>query len=53
MDLLEVGWGSVDWIFLAQGQVESSFERRNEVSGSVKCWNQGRNWQEVAKLKEF
>jgi hypothetical protein len=26
MDLVEVGWGDVDWIGLAQGQVESSCE---------------------------
>jgi hypothetical protein len=40
MDLLEMGWGSVDWIGLAQdrGQVESSCECGDEPSGPVKCW---------------
>jgi hypothetical protein len=33
MDLLEIGLGVVDWI-----QVESSCERGNEPSGSIKCW---------------
>jgi hypothetical protein len=33
MDLVEVGWGDVDWI----GQVESSCEFGIEPSGSIKC----------------
>jgi hypothetical protein len=28
----------VDWIELAQGSVAGSFERGNESSGSIKCW---------------
>jgi hypothetical protein len=41
MDLVEVGWGDVDWIGLAQvrdGQVESSCEFGIELSGSKECW---------------
>jgi hypothetical protein len=39
MDLLEIGWGGVDWIGLAQErQVESSCECGYEPSGSIKCW---------------
>jgi hypothetical protein len=38
MDLVEVGWGDVDWIGLAQdrGQVESSCEFGDELPGSIK-----------------
>jgi hypothetical protein len=36
MDLVEVGWGDVDWIGLAQ--VERSCEFSVEPSGSIKCW---------------
>jgi hypothetical protein len=36
MNLVEVGWGDVDWIGLAQ--VESSCEFGIEPSGSIKCW---------------
>jgi hypothetical protein len=36
MDLVEVGWGDVDWIDLAQG--ESSCEFGIELLGSIKCW---------------
>jgi hypothetical protein len=39
MDLVEVEWGDVDWIGLAQdGEVESSCEFGIEPSGSIKCW---------------
>jgi hypothetical protein len=38
MDLGEVGWGDVDWIGLAQEQVESSCEFSIEPLGSTKCW---------------
>jgi hypothetical protein len=40
MDLVEVGWGDVDWIGLAQYrvQMESSCEFGIEPSGSIKCW---------------
>jgi hypothetical protein len=31
MDLVEVGWGDVDWIGLAQ-------DRDIEPSGSINCW---------------
>jgi hypothetical protein len=34
MELREIGWGSTDWIDLAQG----SCEHGNEPSGSIKCW---------------
>jgi hypothetical protein len=33
MDLVEVGWGEVDWIGLAQDR-----ELGVELSGSIKCW---------------
>jgi hypothetical protein len=36
LDLLEIGWGGVGWICLAQ--VESSCECGYEPSGSIKCW---------------
>jgi hypothetical protein len=36
MDLVEVEWGDVDWIGLAQ--VGSSCEFGIETSGSIKCW---------------
>jgi hypothetical protein len=41
MNLVEVGWGDVDWIGLAQDRdrwralVNSEM---NEPSGSIKCW---------------
>jgi hypothetical protein len=35
MDLVEVGWGDVDWIRLSQ---ESSCEFGIEPSGSIKRW---------------
>jgi hypothetical protein len=39
IDLVDVGWGNVDWIDLAQdSQVESSCEFSIEPSGSIKCW---------------
>jgi hypothetical protein len=40
MDLLQIGWGGVDWIGLAQDRdkLESSCECGYEPSGSVKCW---------------
>jgi hypothetical protein len=40
MDLLEIGLGVVEWIGLAQDRYrgESSCERGNEPSGSIKCW---------------
>jgi hypothetical protein len=31
IDIVEVGWGDVDWISLAQG-------RGIEPSGATKCW---------------
>jgi hypothetical protein len=39
MDHLEIGLSVVDWIVLAQERynVESSCERGNEPSGSIKC----------------
>jgi len=38
MDLKEVGWGSLDWIDLAQDrQVAGAFECGNEPSVSIKC----------------
>jgi hypothetical protein len=33
MDLREIGWGQVEWIYL-----EESSEHGNEPSGSIKCW---------------
>jgi hypothetical protein len=38
MDLREIGWDGMDWIYLAQGLVEGSCEHGNEPSGSIKCW---------------
>jgi hypothetical protein len=38
MDLLEIGWGGVDWVGLAQDRVERSCECGYEPLGSVKCW---------------
>jgi hypothetical protein len=35
MDLVEVGWGDVDWIGLAE---VISCEFGIEPSGSIKCW---------------
>jgi hypothetical protein len=37
MDIEEMRWGDVDWIGLAK-DTESSCECRNELSGSIKCW---------------
>jgi hypothetical protein len=37
MDLGEIKLGGIDWIDVAQGLVEGSFEDGNEPSGSVKC----------------
>jgi hypothetical protein len=36
-DLVEVGWGDVDWIGLAQDR-DSFCEFGIEPSGSIKCW---------------
>ena len=33
MNLREIGWGSMDWIDLAQDR-----EHGDEPSGSIKCW---------------
>jgi hypothetical protein len=35
MDCQEVGWGSMDWIYLAQNK--SNCECGNETLGSIKC----------------
>jgi hypothetical protein len=37
MELVEVGWGDVDRIGLAQDKLESSCEFSSEPSGSMKC----------------
>jgi hypothetical protein len=37
MDLEEVGYGVMDWIELAQGQVADTCECGNEPSGYTKC----------------
>jgi hypothetical protein len=37
MDLVEIGVGGLDWIDLAQEQVENSCEGSNEPLGFVKC----------------
>jgi hypothetical protein len=37
MDLEEVGYGGMDWIELAQGQVSGTYECSNEPSESIKC----------------
>jgi hypothetical protein len=36
MDLQEVGWGGMDWVDMAQGQVAGCCECGNEPSGSIK-----------------
>jgi hypothetical protein len=39
MDLVQVGWGDVEWTGLAQDREKwSSCECSNEPSGSIKCW---------------
>jgi hypothetical protein len=40
MGLRKIGWGSVDWIHLAQGwrPMEGSCEHGNEPSGFIKYW---------------
>jgi hypothetical protein len=38
MDLLEIGWGGVDWIGLAQDRDEWRALCGYELSGSIKCW---------------
>jgi hypothetical protein len=40
IELLEIGWGGVDWIGLAQDRdkLESSCECGHERSGSIECW---------------
>jgi hypothetical protein len=40
IDLRETGWDGMDWIDLAEdrGPVESSCERGNKPSGSIKRW---------------
>jgi hypothetical protein len=35
--ILEIGWGGMDWIDLAQGPVEGACKHGNEPSGSIKC----------------
>jgi hypothetical protein len=35
MDILELGWGVVDWIGLAE---DRDSRRALEPSGSIKCW---------------
>jgi hypothetical protein len=38
MDLQEVGWGGLDWIYLAQDRgIWLPFVYDNEPSGSLKC----------------
>jgi hypothetical protein len=38
MDLLEFGWGDVDWPGSEHGQAKSSCKSGIELSGSTKCW---------------
>jgi hypothetical protein len=54
MDLREIGWDGIDWIDLSQDrdQVEGSYERGNEPSGSIKRWEVLEwlhNWQLLKK----
>jgi hypothetical protein len=38
-DLVEIGWGGVDWIGLAEDRVKwRALEGSNKPSGSIKCW---------------
>jgi hypothetical protein len=37
IDLREIGWGGLDWFYLAQDGARS-FEHDNELLGPVKCW---------------
>jgi hypothetical protein len=44
MDVLDIGWGGVDWIVLAQDR---------EPSGSIKCWETIEwlhNWRPLDKF---
>jgi hypothetical protein len=40
MDITEIGWGSMNWIDLAQNrdQWRAIVKHGNEPSGSIKCW---------------
>jgi hypothetical protein len=39
MDVVEIGWGGVDWIGLAQdNETWRTFVNSDEPSGSIKCW---------------
>jgi hypothetical protein len=39
VDLGEIGWGDMYWIYLVQnGPLEGSCEHGDEPSGSIKCW---------------
>jgi hypothetical protein len=39
MDLQEVGWGGLDSIYLAQGQMAGTCECDNKLLGFMKCGN--------------
>jgi hypothetical protein len=36
MNVRDVEWGDIDWIYLTQGPAENSCEQGNELSGSIK-----------------
>jgi hypothetical protein len=40
MNLREIGWDDMDWIYLAQDrdQLAGSYEHGNEPSMCIKCW---------------
>jgi hypothetical protein len=38
MDCREIGWGSMDWIHLADDAIMCFCEHSNESSGSIKYW---------------
>jgi hypothetical protein len=39
MNLIELGWGSMEWIVLAQDRDQwRAHEQGKECSNSIKCW---------------
>jgi hypothetical protein len=40
MDLREIGWGGMDWIYLAEGRDQWRALMNTVISlrGSIKCW---------------
>jgi hypothetical protein len=51
--LLEIGWGGVDWITLAQHRDKSSCECGYEPSSTIKCWETIKWLHNWWPLKQF